>query len=165
VGEGLSGEPTDLGVVTAFGQAVADFELVLASAEMARRVAEKSSDNERKIFVRKVWRRVRQLSPGNADRRELMLWVAMMGMHFGWRERLKNFSSPWDRFRQRLRSAGIRRKGREPPEILLGVCLDFRNAIEDGALKIEFHHHPESLRESGVSCRWGNSERRRCLAQ
>jgi len=23
-----------------------------------------------------------------------MLWVAMMGMHFGCRERLKNFSSP-----------------------------------------------------------------------
>src|SRR5207249_6777890 len=37
VGEGLASEPTDLGVVTAFGQAVADFELVLASAEMARR--------------------------------------------------------------------------------------------------------------------------------
>src|SRR5258708_3448287 len=42
-------------------------------------LAEKSSDNERKIFVRKVWSRVRQLSPGNADRRELMLWVAMNG--------------------------------------------------------------------------------------
>src|SRR6266851_5782822 len=37
VGESLAGEPTDLGIVTAFGQAVADFELVLASAEMARR--------------------------------------------------------------------------------------------------------------------------------
>ncbi len=30
------------------------------------------------------------------------------------------------------------------------MCLDFRNAIEDGALKIELHHHPESLRQSGV---------------
>src|SRR6266403_3218586 len=57
-------------------------------------LAEKSSDNERKILVRKVWRRVRQLSPGNADRSELTLWVAMIGMHLGWRERLKNFSSP-----------------------------------------------------------------------
>jgi hypothetical protein len=37
---------------------------------------------------------VRQLSPGSAERSELMLWVAMIGMHFGWRERLKNFSSP-----------------------------------------------------------------------
>jgi hypothetical protein len=36
------------------------------------------------------------------------------------------------------------------PEILLGVRLDFRNAIEYGALKIEFHHHAESFRESGV---------------
>src|ERR1700692_2398096 len=57
-------------------------------------LAEKSSDNERKILVRKVWRSVRQLSPGSADRSELMLWVATIGMHFGWRERLKNFSSP-----------------------------------------------------------------------
>src|SRR6267378_6410583 len=57
-------------------------------------LAEKSSDNERKIFVRKVWRSVRQLSPGSADRSELMLCVAMIGMHLGWRERLKNFSSP-----------------------------------------------------------------------
>src|ERR1700692_2054970 len=57
-------------------------------------LAEKSSDNERKILVRKVWRSVRQLSPGSADRSELMLWVATTGMHFGWRERLKNFSSP-----------------------------------------------------------------------
>ena len=37
VREGLSGEPTDLGVVSAFGQTVADFELVLASTEIARR--------------------------------------------------------------------------------------------------------------------------------
>jgi hypothetical protein len=29
-----------------------------------------------------------------AERSELMLCVAMIGMHFGWRERLKNFSSP-----------------------------------------------------------------------
>jgi hypothetical protein len=34
---------------------------------------------------------VRQLSPGSADFSELMLCVAMIGMHFGWRERLKNF--------------------------------------------------------------------------
>jgi len=44
--------------------------------------------------VRKVCRRVRQLSAGRADFSELMLWVAMMGMHFGCRDRLKNFSSP-----------------------------------------------------------------------
>jgi len=76
----------DLGVVPAFREAVADFELVFASTEIARRLAEKSSDNERKILVRKVWRSVRQLSPGSADRSELMLWVATIGMHFGWRE-------------------------------------------------------------------------------
>jgi hypothetical protein len=56
--------------------------------------AEKSSESDRKILVRNVCRSVRQLSPGRAERRELTLCVAMMGMHFGWRERLKNFSSP-----------------------------------------------------------------------
>src|SRR5260370_7568423 len=56
--------------------------------------AEKSSDRVRKILVRNVWRSVRQESPGRVDLRELMLCVATMGMHFGWRERLKNFSSP-----------------------------------------------------------------------
>ena len=35
VGERLAGEPTDLGVVPAFRQAIADFELVFASAEVA----------------------------------------------------------------------------------------------------------------------------------
>src|SRR6267378_1461291 len=57
-------------------------------------LAEKSSDKERKILVRKVCRSVRQLSPGSADRSELTLCVAMMGTHLGWRDRLKNFSSP-----------------------------------------------------------------------
>src|SRR5712671_2592788 len=56
--------------------------------------AEKSSESDRKIFVRKVCSRVRHDSRGSADLRELMLWVAMMGIHLGWRDRLKNFSSP-----------------------------------------------------------------------
>jgi len=36
------------------------------------------------------------------------------------------------------------------PEVLLGMGLDFRNSVEDGALEIEFHHHAQCLRESGV---------------
>src|ERR1041385_6613994 len=56
--------------------------------------AEKSSERQRKIFVRKVWSRVLQLSPGSDERSELMLWVATMGMHLACLERLKNFSSP-----------------------------------------------------------------------
>src|ERR1700686_86959 len=57
-------------------------------------LAEKSSESARNTFVRKVCKSVRQVSPGKADLRELMLWVATIGMHFGCRERLKNFSSP-----------------------------------------------------------------------
>src|SRR5208283_2809195 len=56
--------------------------------------AEKSSERDKKIFVRKVCRRVRQDSPGSADLRELMLCVAMMGIHLGCLDKLKNFSSP-----------------------------------------------------------------------
>ena len=56
--------------------------------------AEKSSDSARKIFVRNVCKSVRQVSPGSVDRSELMLCVATIEMHFGWRARLKNFSSP-----------------------------------------------------------------------
>src|SRR5581483_8496360 len=56
--------------------------------------AEKSSESARKSLVRKVCKSVRQVSPGKTDFRELMLCVATIGMHLGWRERLKNFSSP-----------------------------------------------------------------------
>ena len=44
--------------------------------------AEKSSERARKIFVRKVCKSVRQVSPGNEDFSELMLCVATIGMHF-----------------------------------------------------------------------------------
>jgi hypothetical protein len=38
--------------------------------------------------------RVRQVSPGKVERSELMLCVATMGMHLGWRESAKNFACP-----------------------------------------------------------------------
>src|SRR6266853_4398876 len=78
----------------AFGQVELTLSLSSRPQSSLAVLAEKSSDSARKIFVLNVWRRVRQVSPGSADFRELMLWVAMMGMHFGCRERLKNFSSP-----------------------------------------------------------------------
>src|SRR6266566_2593230 len=56
--------------------------------------AEKSSERARKIFVRKVCKSVRQVSPGNEDFSELMLCVATIGMHFACRDSLRNFSSP-----------------------------------------------------------------------
>src|SRR6266700_861918 len=57
-------------------------------------LVENSSDKAKKILVRKVCSKVRQLSPGKLERNELMLCVATMEMHLACRERLKNFSSP-----------------------------------------------------------------------
>src|SRR5437016_13208065 len=57
-------------------------------------LAEKSSESVRNTLVRKVCTRVRQVSPGSVDLSELKLCVATIGMHLGWRDRLKNFSSP-----------------------------------------------------------------------
>src|SRR5262249_3256469 len=57
-------------------------------------LALKSSLRQRKTFVRKVCSSVRQDSPGSALLSELMLCVATIGMHFDWRDKAKNFSSP-----------------------------------------------------------------------
>src|ERR1700687_922107 len=38
--------------------------------------------------------------------------------------------------------------------MLLGVCLDLRNTIKHGALKIELHQHAQSLRKAGVHANW-----------
>src|SRR6267154_2825910 len=61
-------------------------------------LAEKSSDNARKIFVRKVCSKVRHVSPGRVVFNELMLCVATIGMHLACLERVKNFSSPLGSF-------------------------------------------------------------------
>ena len=80
--------------MAALGKVVADLRVCLRVRKARWLSLLRSHRKRQKIFVRNVWSRVRQDSPGSADLRELMLWVAMMGMHFGCRERLKNFSSP-----------------------------------------------------------------------
>ena len=83
VGKRLAGEQAYAGIVAALRKVVADLELVLSPAKITRCAAEKSSESARNIFVLNVCKRVRQVSPGKADLRELMLWVAIIGMHFG----------------------------------------------------------------------------------
>ena len=80
-----------------------------------------------------------------------MLCVAMMGMHFGWRERLKNFSSPVGSFSPTVAKCWYSsQRKRTCRKYCSGLRLDFGNAIEHGALEIELHHDAEGLRESGV---------------
>jgi len=74
VGEGLTGEEADVCIMAAFRKVVAGFSLSSRPHSSLAIRAEKSSERDRKIFVRKVWRRVLHDSPGRADLRELMLW-------------------------------------------------------------------------------------------
>jgi len=81
--ERLTRKEAHAGVVAALRQVVADFKSVLSAARSLAVRAEKSSESARNIFVLNVCKRVRQVSPGNADFNELILCVAIIGMHFG----------------------------------------------------------------------------------
>src|SRR5258707_5926636 len=137
--------------MTAFGQAVADFELVLASAEMARRArGEVIRQREENLGAEGLEKGTPAFARQRGSQR-----ADALGGDDGDAFRLARQAEEF------LVAGGIAfangckvlvfvAKEENLPEILLGVSLDFRNAIEDGALKIELHHHPESLRQSGV---------------
>ena len=59
-----AGQQADTRIVPALRDLVARLEAVILTAQVARDVAQKSSDSARKIFVRKVCSSVRQDSPG-----------------------------------------------------------------------------------------------------
>src|SRR5215469_7750568 len=94
MGNRLACQQADMSIVTTLGEVILAFSRSSRPQRELAVFAEKSSDRDRNTLVRKVCNRVRQLSPGRVDLSELMLWVAMIGMHLGWRDRLKNFSSP-----------------------------------------------------------------------
>ena len=151
VGEGLAGEPTDLGVVPAFGQTVADFELVLASAEIARCPrGEIIGQREKDLGAEGL----EKGAPAFAGQRGAQRADALRGDD---RDALR-LARETEEFLVAGRVAFAHggevlvfvAEEENLPEILLGVRLDFRNAIEHGALKIELHHDAQSLRESGV---------------
>jgi hypothetical protein len=54
-----------------------------------------------------------------------------------------------DHFRQQSRNVGTHRREREPGGNAVGICFNFRNAIEDSAFEIELHHYPDSFRRPG----------------
>ena len=80
--------------MSAFRQVVLAFSRSSRPQSSLAVLAEKSSERDRKILVRNVCSKVRQIRRAARTASELMLCVATIGMHFGWRERLKNFSSP-----------------------------------------------------------------------
>jgi len=74
----------------------------------------------------------------------------MIGMHFGWRERLKNSRRRWDRFSPTVAKCWyFVAKEENLPEILLGGASIFGTRLRTARSIIKFHHHRE-LRESGV---------------
>ena len=94
---------------------------------------------------------MRQLSPGSADRSELMLCVATIGMHFGCRERLKNFSSPVGSLSPTVAKCWYSsQRNRTWRKCFSGFASICGHAIQHGALKIEFHHYPDGFGEPRV---------------
>ena len=80
-----------------------------------------------------------------------MLCVAMMGMHFGCLERLKNFSSPVGSFSPTVAKCWYSsQRKRTWRKCRLGMGFNLRDAIQNSALKIEFHHHADGFGESRV---------------
>ena len=151
MGNGLAGEQADVGIVSALGEVVADLELVFASAESLAVFAEKSSDSERKILVRKVWSSVRQVSPGSVDLSELMLWVATIGMHLGWRERLKNFSSPVGSLSPTVAKCWYSsQRKRTWRKYCSGWASISGMRFKHGTLEIELHHYAQGLGKTRV---------------
>jgi hypothetical protein len=78
-----------------FRDGVPRFEPVDSSAQIRANCAVNSSLVARNTLVRKHWSSVRQLSsPGSAERSELTLCVATIGMSFAWRDIANARSSP-----------------------------------------------------------------------
>jgi hypothetical protein len=67
-------------VLPRFGQGVAGFEPFGFPAQVRRHARTEVIREDKKIFVRKPCSSVRHDSPGSADRSELMLCVATIGM-------------------------------------------------------------------------------------
>ena len=94
---------------------------------------------------------MRQVSPGKVERSELMLWVATIGMHLGWRERAKNFSSPLGSFSPTVAKCWYSSQMKKTcRKYCSRICLDLRNAVQDGALEVELHHDTDGLGQSWV---------------
>ena len=109
-------------------------------------------------MVRKVCSRVRQDSPGRVDLSELILWVATIGMHLGWRDKLKNFSSPVGSLSPTVAKCWLFvAEEKDLAEILFRVGFDLRDAIQDSTLEIELHHYAQGLGKLQGSSRWESS--------
>jgi hypothetical protein len=81
------------GALIVFRKTITQLQPLLLAAQTDAVRALKSSLNARKILVRNVCNRVRHDSPGKIERRELIDWVATIGMHLACRDSAKNFSS------------------------------------------------------------------------
>jgi len=155
VGERLAGEPTDLGVVPAFRQAIADFEPVFASAEVARCLrgeiigqrqenlgAEGLEERAPAFAGQRGSQRADALCGDDRD----ALWLAREAEEFLVAGRIA--------FANGCEVLIFVAKEENLPEILFGMRFDFRNAIKHGALKIELHHDSQRLGKSGVHADW-----------
>ena len=81
-------------IVAGFSQGIAGLSRSAFPHRSAAMRALKSSESDKKTLVRKPCSSVRHDSPVSAERSELMLCVATIGMQRACRASEKNFSSP-----------------------------------------------------------------------
>ena len=136
---------------------------VALAAEFRRVFAVNSSLVARKILVRKHWSSVRQLSsPGSAERSELMLCVATIGISRACRDSANVRSSPVGSVSPTVAKAwySSQTKSRSR-QTLVGLRRDLRNALQDGALEIQLQHHAQDAGQPRIHRRPESSERGR----
>ena len=94
---------------------------------------------------------MRQVSPGKVERSELMLWVATMGMHLGWRERAKNFSSPVGSFSPTVAKCWYSSQMKKTcRKCCFGIGFDLGDAVHDSPLEVELHHDADGLGQTWI---------------
>ena len=95
--------------------------------------------------MRKHWSSVRQLSsPGSADRSELMLCVATIGISRACRDSANVRSSPVGSVSPTVAKAWYSSQtNSRSRHDALRMGGDLRDALQDGALEIELQHHAE----------------------
>ncbi len=109
----------------------------------------------RNSFVRKHWSSVRQLSsPGSADRSELMLCVATIGISRAWRDSANVRSSPVGSVSPTVAKAWYSSQtNSRSRHDALGMGRDLRDALQHRALEIELQHHAEAAGQRRDSAR------------
>ena len=130
---------------------VVDLPLVFLAAQFAGDLGgEFVGEREEDLGAEGLQAGSARFRPARSSASELMLWVATMGMHLDWRERAKNFSSPFGSFSPSSGEVLVFVADEEYlPKVLVGIVLDLRNAVQEARWKSSFIMTPMALASPG----------------